>query len=287
MLVTLGATTSTYSVKERLTNDLPSFQVKFEEVELTIPSTLDINIVKSPQLLTQSSIASVPKKRTANAMPDIRATKRRAVNQGPLSKNVAITSRDEPIRKKRGRPPKVTGTKDGKTVTLIPGNATQDAQAAVKQEPIDSSLDRPLEPVRKKRGRPPKMSRTEDGQITTLISRKAIQDAVKQKLIDPSLNRPLLSDSTQCHDTPMQHEEPDVPMEQEELDPIMDWEDVENYSHAGKPITQMDIYQESEQSTITDDSLSARAPTESRPLLPNGAWPHAWAQVFVFSSLRT
>jgi hypothetical protein len=65
----------------------------------------------------------------------------------------------------------------------------------------------------------------------------------------------------------------------------MDWEDMGKYSPASKPTTSMDFYQESEQST-SNISPSAKAPTECRPPLPNGAKPHAWAQVFVFSSLR-
>jgi len=195
------------------------------KTELTVPNTFDIDLVKSSQPLTKPSSASVPKKRAANTVPDNRATKRRAVNQEPPSNNAALTSRDEPVRKKRGRPPKVTSTEDWQITTL-------------KQEPIETSLD-----------------------------------------------QPLLSDSTQRHDTAIQHKEVDVATEQEELDPRMDWEDMEEYSHTGKPTTQMDLCQESEQS-ISNNSTSAKAQTESRPPLPEGAEPRAWAQVFVFSSLR-
>jgi hypothetical protein len=236
--VTLGATTSTSRVEGKTVNGPPSFQLKLEEIELTVPDTLDIDLVKSSQSLTKSSSASVPKKRAANTMPDNRATKRRAVNQEPPSNNAALTSRDEPVRKKRGRPPKVASTEDWRITTPISRKVGQDAQAVVKWEPIE-----------------------------------------------PSLDKPLLSDSTQRHDTPIQHKEADVATEQEVLDLKMDWEDMEEYSHTGKPITQMALCQESEQS-ISNNPPLAKAPTESRLPLPKGAEPRAWAQVFVFSSLR-
>ena len=233
--MTLGATTSTSRVEGRTVNGPPPFQLKLEEIELTVPNTLDIDLVKSSEPLTKPSGASVPKKRAANTVPGNRATKRRVVNQEPPLNDVALTSRDEPVRKKRGRPPKVTGTKDWQITTPKAG---QDAQAIVKWEPIE-----------------------------------------------PSLDQPLLSDSTQRHDTPIQPKEADVATEQARLDLRMDLEDMEEYSHTGKPTTQIDLCQESEQS-INNISSSAKAPTESRLPLPKGAEPRAWAQVFVFSSLR-
>ena len=222
-------------MKGRTANDPPSFQLKLEEVELTAPNTLDIDIVKSLQQLTTPSSASVPKKRAAITVSDNRATKRRAVNQEPSSNKTTLTSRDEPVRKKRGRPPKVPRTEDWQTTTPISGKAGQDAQVVLKQE-----------------------------------------------LVEPSLDRPILSDPTQPHNTSIQYKEPGVATE---LDSITDWDDMETYSHADKPTTQVDSYQESEPFT-SNNSPSAKAPTKLRPPLPQGAEPHAWAQVFVFSSLR-
>lgn len=144
MIVALGATTTMSRVKRKTANDPPSFQLKLEEVELTGPNALDINMVKSPQARTKPSIASVPKKRVANTVSDNRATKRRAMNQELPSNNVALTSRDEPVKKKRGRPPKVTRPEDWQIMTSISGKASHDAQAAVKREPIEPSLGRSL-----------------------------------------------------------------------------------------------------------------------------------------------
>jgi len=129
-------TTSMSSLKEEKTeNGPPSFQVKLEEVEFNVPSTLDRSSDQLSQPSTKPSIMSAAKKRASNTTSNDRATKRRAVNQDPSSNN----SRDEPVKKKRGRPPKVRRAEDRQITTPMVWKARPDV---VKQEPIDHSLDR-------------------------------------------------------------------------------------------------------------------------------------------------